>query len=332
MKKKEVTDLFKSFKNRQILIVGDVMIDAYCYGNVDRISPEAPVPVVACYGRENRLGGAANVALNVQSLGAVPLLCSVIGEDEKGSVFFDLLKDLKLPNDGILLDKSRPTTSKTRIMSQHQQLLRIDEEVDHPISTDIEIEIIERVSQLLTEREIEAIIFEDYDKGVITPFVIEKVVEKALELDIPVLADPKKRNFSHYKNLTLFKPNYKELTEGLNKDVEKTNFEEIFEICKAFIQQTNCKYVMTTLSEEGVIICDETEFFRLPAEVRDIADVSGAGDTVISVTALCLSAGLSPKETAAIANLAGGLVCEKSGVVPISATELQLETEKFFAQ
>jgi rfaE bifunctional protein kinase chain/domain len=309
------------------MIIGDVMIDAYMWGKVERISPEAPVPVVTGTSEENRLGGAANVALNIQSLGAVPILCSVIGNDIRSNTFYELLESQGITKQGIVVDPNRPTTVKTRIISNHQHLLRVDREIDTPLSLVVEQTFIQNILSILRENSISAIIFEDYDKGTITPFVIDTVTEEANKRNIPTLVDPKKRNFNHYANITLFKPNYKELSEGLKLDVNKNQVESIFNAARLIHKNKNIKLVMITLSETGVFISDGETFQLIPAHIRDIADVSGAGDTVISVASLCLSAGLDPFTTAAVANMAGGLVCEKIGVVPIDKEQLKKEIQ-----
>ncbi len=299
------------------MVIGDVMIDSYMWGNVDRISPEAPIPIVAITHKENRLGGAANVGLNLMSLGAEPVLCSVIGQDNMGAEFLELMKNQKLTSTGIIQSEQRITTVKTRVISSNQHLLRVDEEVTGRLPEEAEHQLIDVINKILDHDKIDAIIFQDYDKGNITPVIIEEVIDRANSMDIPILVDPKKRNFNHFKNATLFKPNFKELVEGLKLDLNKFDLQGIFEATKVLHKNMNLKYVMVTLSEAGVLISDNKKYHSLPAEIRDIADVSGAGDTVIAVACLCLASGVEPDNIAAIANIAGGLVCEKVGVVPI---------------
>ncbi|MGL4364099.1 MAG: bifunctional heptose 7-phosphate kinase/heptose 1-phosphate adenyltransferase, partial [Bacteroidales bacterium] len=205
----------------QILVIGDVMIDAYMWGKVDRISPEAPVPILESTQHENRLGGAANVALNLQAMGATPLLCSVIGNDERATNFKNLLQAKNLIPVGILTDSSRRTTTKTRVISGSQHLLRIDEETTKPLHDELQKKFFAHIKGLITSEKIDAIIFEDYDKGVLSPQLIEETVKLSQSKNIPTLVDPKKRNFLAYKNVTLFKPNFKELCEGLKLDIDK---------------------------------------------------------------------------------------------------------------
>jgi rfaE bifunctional protein kinase chain/domain len=332
VKSSEIQKIFESFNNFQILIIGDVMIDAYLWGKVERISPEAPIPIITSTKKENRLGGAANVALNIKALGAKPLLCSVIGNDDKSKVFLERLRIQSIDNNGIILNNKRKTTVKTRIISNNQHLLRIDEEDDEYISSDLEKEFFNKILSLISNNKIDAIVFEDYDKGIITPFIIEKTVELAKKNNIPTLVDPKKRNFNHYRNITLFKPNFREITNGLKVEIKKGDFEALLRIANTIHKERQIDKILITLSELGVYISDNGKHHIIPAEVREVVDVSGAGDTLISIAALCLTAGLPSREIAVIANLAGGLVCEKIGVVPVDKQELLRECIKALAK
>lgn len=318
MNKEKLQKVFAQFDGFNVVVIGDAMVDAYMWGKVERISPEAPVPIVACTNQENRLGGAANVALNIQALGATPILCSVVGDDSKGVIIRELLHAENLTDEGIFVDPSRPTTVKSRIISDNQHLLRIDWEKTDNLSPEVEVAFTNHILSIIERYKVDAIVFEDYDKGAITVDLIRRVVEKARAKGIPTLVDPKKRNFTAYNGVTLFKPNYKELVEGLKLDVKKNDFEGIFNAAKYIHRQMDVELVFITLSELGVFISNGNSYDAIPAHMREIADVSGAGDTVISTASLCLAAGLSPEETATIANMAGGLVCEKVGVVPIN--------------
>jgi rfaE bifunctional protein kinase chain/domain len=322
-----IASIIDSFSRFRVLIIGDVMIDSYLWGKVDRISPEAPVPIIACTSQENHLGGAANVALNVQSLGAEPILCSVIGCDSRAKTFYDLLKKQGMTAKGIIEDSERETTEKIRIISNHQHLLRVDRESDKPLSANVEQRFIKHIENVLLENNIAAIIFEDYDKGSITPAVISAVTTAAKKKGIPTLVDPKKRNFLAYNNSTLFKPNFKELVEGLKIEASKTDLSSLEKAAQILHTEKGIEMVMITLSEAGVFISTGQEYRLIPAHIRSIADVSGAGDTVISVASLCLAAGVDPFTTAALSNMAGGLVCEKVGVVPIDKELLKTEAE-----
>ena len=325
MKKEKIHQLFEKFNHYNVLIIGDIMIDTYFWGKVERISPEAPVPIISRSKIEHRLGGAGNVALNVKALGATPYLCSVIGDDDKAGTLKNLLKKRKLSDIGILTDTDRITTIKTRVISDNQHLLRIDEEITENISEKTQKQFINKLESIISEKSIDAIIFEDYDKGVITPALIKETVKIATSKNIPTLVDPKKRNFMDYKGVTLFKPNFKELVEGLKLDIEKNDLEGLHAASNRMQNEMGIKILMATLSELGIYINDNDAYHNIPAEIRDIADVSGAGDTVISTAALCLAAGMSPKEIAAMSNLAGGIVCEKVGVVPIDKEVLKDE-------
>lgn len=315
-------DIFDSFNKQNVLIIGDVIIDAYMWGKVERISPEAPVPILNVQKRENRLGGAANVALNVKELGAKPILCSVIGDDVHQELFFQLLKEAELSNEGIIASDKRITTVKTRLIGHHQQLFRIDDEDDSELNAELSEALIKRITNIIQTQKISVIIFEDYDKGVIQAHLIEAIVSLANSLNIPVVVDPKKRNFLHYKNVQLFKPNLKELKEGLKIEFDHYHHPSLFDAAKKLRDKLQSDMVMITLSEQGILMLNEQDSIICPAHIRSISDVSGAGDTVISVAALGLAAGMSPKQFSELANLAGGLVCEKVGVVPIDKNEL----------
>lgn len=320
-----INRVFDTFPSLTALVVGDVMIDAYLFGQVDRISPEAPVPVVSVQSKENRLGGAANVALNVKALGANPILCCVVGNDANADILLDLLNENNLSTEGVIKDNTRPTTVKTRVISNQQQMLRIDEENSENLNDSATQEMTDKILSILDNSKVDVVIFEDYDKGLINESLITAVVAKANELNIPTTVDPKKRNFADYKNVTLFKPNLKELREGLNIHVSPTESDSLHEGFLALKEQLNCEYALVTLSEYGMYITNGESKKVIPAHVRNIADVSGAGDTVISVTSLCLAAGTDPIFATKMANLAGGLVCEKVGVVPIDGEQLKNE-------
>ncbi len=314
--------VFNSFNDQRVLIIGDVMIDSYLWGKVDRISPEAPVPILNITKREDRLGGAANVALNVKSLGATPILCAVVGKDQHQPLFKSLLKEAGLSDIGIIESEHRKTSVKTRLLGHHQHLFRIDDEDDSLLSPALNEELIQKIIEILHQEKISVIIFEDYDKGVIQQTLIDATVKEAQQLKIPVVVDPKKRNFLNYKNVQLFKPNIKELKEGLKIDFDHYHHPSLINAAQKLKENLQADMVMITLSEQGILMLDDQEALINPAHIRSISDVSGAGDTVISVAALGLAAGMSPKEFSELANLAGGLVCEKVGVVPIDKNEL----------
>jgi len=318
--------IFADFNKLTILIVGDVMLDSYIWGAVERISPEAPVPIVNVKKRDVRLGGAANVALNVQALGAKPVIVALRGDDDAGKRLQQIIKDQNLVGDGIVLSSTRPTTVKTRVIASSQHVVRVDDESDKPASAEEEKELLKRIEKLAPG--CQAIIFEDYDKGVLSANLIEQTVLLARKLEIPTIVDPKKRNFLAYKNVTLFKPNLKEMREGLKVEVEAGNISQLESAIKILKDKLDVEGVMATLSEHGVYIDYQNEKLKLPAHPREIADVSGAGDTVVCIAALCVALKLSPKQIAGLSNLGGGLVCQHSGVVPINKEELLIEAKR----
>ncbi|GIV39874.1 MAG: carbohydrate kinase [Thermonema sp.] len=325
MNKQKVEALFERFRGLRVLIVGDVMIDSYLWGQATRISPEAPVPVVNVKKREWRLGGAANVALNVKALGAEAILCGVLGNDAEAARFLSLMEEEGLNTSGLLQVDDRPTTIKHRIIAGSQQLLRVDAEEDRPLNEVQTGQFRAQIAPLL--RQADVVIFEDYDKGCLTPELIQWVVSEAHKRGIKVTVDPKKRNFFAYTAVDLFKPNLKELKEAMLAEVEPLSpaFKEVVAQLRQRLQAT---HLMTTLSEKGVYWQSAEGEWHVPAHVRSIADVSGAGDTVIAVASLCLALGLPPYPTAALANLAGGIVCEYPGVVPVPRARFMEEAAR----
>jgi rfaE bifunctional protein kinase chain/domain len=315
-----IEEIFSAFNQLKVLIIGDVMVDSYLWGKVDRISPEAPVPIVHVQKREKRLGGASNVAVNVQAMGATPVLCSVIGKDMEGQDFMELLAKHDLSADGIVQSTHRTTTTKHRIVSGSQHLLRIDSEMEQLINSQEREVLLKKIKQLAPGCDV--VIFEDYDKGVISKELIEAVIDIANQHGIPTVVDPKKRNFMHYKGVTLFKPNLKELKEGLKLDFDPNQENELQQAVSLLKEKLQLVSVLVTLSEKGVYIGYMGEKHIIPAHIRQIADVSGAGDTVVSIAALCLALQLSPQFIAGLANLGGGLVCEHVGAVPINKESL----------
>jgi len=313
----DFSNIFARFGSLSVIVIGDIMIDSYLWGSVTRISPEAPIPIVNTTKREIRMGGAANVALNIKSLRANPILCSVIGDDVHGQNFMQLMHDDGLDTSGIVKSPDRVTTIKHRVISGGQHLLRVDEEVTTPISDTLSQQLLDKVTALIGSRDISAVVFEDYDKGVITPYLIDKVVELAHSRNIPVLVDPKKRNFLNYKNVDVFKPNFKELCEGVGASIAKTDFDGLFEAEKRLREILNHRYGFVTLSEHGIFLSDGQRYNRFPSMIREVTDVSGAGDTVIATVSLCIAAGMDMIVASEVANVAGGLVCERVGVVPV---------------
>ena len=324
-----VSRLFSGFNNLNALIIGDVMVDAYLWGKVERISPEAPVPIVSVHKRENRLGGAANVGLNIKSLGATAYLCAVIGNDQKGTEFLELLDNEGISKQGLVQSDHRVTTTKFRVIGNNAQMIRVDEEHTKPLNNAEAEDLHSKITKLLELEEINVVIFQDYDKGVISPKLIDEVVSLANAKNIPVVVDPKKDHFLDFKNVSLFKPNLKEIKEGLKIEFDESDPIALEKAISSLQESVNAQVVLNTLSDKGMIVRwqEDGQFKseKFPAHYRNISDVSGAGDTVISVAALCLASGIEVTDMAAIANLSGGIVCEEVGVVPINKTKLQDE-------
>jgi len=316
--------LFEGFNQKNVLIVGDAMIDAYMWGEVNRISPEAPVPVVEVKKHENRLGGAANVALNLKALGATPILCSIVGTENKGALFLKLMQEAELSTAGILSKKERKTTVKTRIIADNKHQLRIDEEKTSPIIDSHEF--LKLTESLMGN--IDVIILQDYNKGVLTCEVIEEVIKLANTKGILTIVDPKKQNFNSYKNCTIFKPNLAEIKAGMNIDFNADNVSEIEKVSTELRKLLNAKGILLTLSERGICINSADGFKHTPTFKRDIIDVSGAGDTVIAVASLCLASGIKYTDLSVLSTLAGGIVCKEVGVMPINKEKLLSEAIK----
>jgi rfaE bifunctional protein kinase chain/domain len=272
---------------------------------------------------ENRLGGAANVAWNLHALGVQPLLCGVVGTDVEGESFLELLQQAGLSTQGVLATPLRRTTTKVRVLGNRQQMLRVDKEDRQPLPQAVATQFAQRVQQLMAQTQPHGIIFEDYDKGLLSPPLIAQWVQQANALGIPTFVDPKFRNFLAYSHVTVFKPNLKELREGMKAAADARNVPGLVQLVQQLRQQMPHTYTLLTLSEHGVLLLDEALTpHATPAHYRNITDVSGAGDTVISVMAACMAAGLPAPLAAQAANLAGGLVCEEVGVVPIRPEKL----------
>ena len=310
------------------LVIGDVMLDAYMVGHVNRISPDAPVPVVDVRTKESRLGGAANVVKNLLAVGADVHLATVIGDDSAGNTIESLLTTLSVGSSAVLRSADRPTTVKTRIISNGQQLVRVDEEVTEDISPSLEHELIARCKRLLESKKPDVVIFEDYDKGVLTDRVIKMLIAAANAQGIKTTVDPKFAHFSSYHGVTLFKPNLKELGEGMAMAIEKTSDGSLERAVHRMHDLLHPVFSMVTLSERGVCIYGpdhDQPFCRIAAFEREILDVSGAGDAVIAVASFLLALNVPIMDIAALSNLAGGLVCEKVGVVPVELDRLKTE-------
>lgn len=312
-------NLFKNFEKAKIAVVGDIMLDRYIWGNVSRISPEAPVPVVEVEDEDSKLGGAGNVANNIKSLGAFPLLIGVVGDDREGEILFELMREQGFNTGGIIIDSSRPTTVKTRVIAHNQHVVRIDRESKEPINYTIQ----ERIKEIILQNvyEINAIIIEDYNKGVIVKNLIHDLVEIAKRFGIVITVDPKFDNFFEFKNVTVFKPNRKEVEDALGRKLDTED--KIIEAGKTILEKLKCEYLLLTRGEKGMTLFNKNgEIKHIPTKARKVADVSGAGDTVISTLTVALASGADIIESATLANYAAGIVVEEVGVVPVDREKL----------
>ncbi|HEY9176869.1 MAG TPA: bifunctional ADP-heptose synthase [Flavipsychrobacter sp.] len=330
MKKEELTKLFKNINRLHVVVVGDVMLDNYWWGEVDRISPEAPVPVVKLKKREARMGGAANVAMNCKALGAKVTLASVVGNDHEGHILCDMAGHEGIDTSLVMLSSERITTTKTRVMSRSQHMLRMDDEMGEELSTKDEHPFLERLLKYLQIHKPDVLIFEDYNKGVLKENIIARTIAHCREIGMVVAVDPKKDNFLAYKGVTIFKPNLKEVREGLNIPLDTINKVSMDKVHKELKAELNHDITFVTLSEKGVYYGNSSSEV-VPSHLRTIADVSGAGDTVIATASIIYALTKDPALMAKISNIAGGLVCEEVGVVPISKKRLMDETVKLLA-
>lgn len=313
----------------RVCVVGDVMVDAYMWGHVHRISPEAPVPVVEVSRKEQRVGGAANVVKNLAGLGAEVDLISVVGDDQAGRDLTSLLATMCTPH--LSLDPSRPTTVKTRVISGGHHVVRVDEESTAEVSSEVSQEALLALKALLNgDLKPDVVILEDYDKGLMTESLVGQIIEACRNADVPVTVDPKLKRFSAYRKVDLFKPNLKELNEGLGltPPVRPSDRDSMSHAVEALMAKLGCERVFVTLGEHGSWIHapnEDVHHVHIPALPRKVVDVSGAGDTVIAVASLMLACQASAVDVAAVANLAGGWVCERLGVVPITREALETE-------
>lgn len=329
---RSLAQLFADMNSLHVAIVGDVMLDNYWWGDVERISPEAPVPIVALKRRESRLGGAANVALNCRALGAQVSLCTVIGSDAEGETLNKLAEEAGIGMQASLRSPHRATTTKTRVMSRHQQLLRLDDELADDLNTEEEHPFIDLVLRFLQREKPQVLIFEDYNKGVLKENVIRRITEHCRELGILTAVDPKKKNFLSFQGVDIFKPNLKEVREGLQLNIDIPTVANLEAAHQKLRQTLRHQITFITLSEFGVFAQQEAEApFIIPSHLRNIADVSGAGDTVIATAALVFALTHDLRLMAEVSNIAGGLVCEELGVVPVSKDRLLAECQKIVA-
>jgi rfaE bifunctional protein kinase chain/domain len=316
---KRLSALKSHFKGLKIAIVGDMMLDCYFWGEVKRISPEAPVPVVEVGNEFYRFGGAANVALNILKLGGIPFPVGVIGYDNYGTIFKSLVTEASISEEGIIIDDERPTTAKTRVIADSQHVVRIDKESKDYLNKKNQSKVIEYIEKNIIN--FDGIILQDYNKGVLTTSLIEKIIQLANRNKVLITVDPKFNNFFHYKNVTVFKPNRKEAEDVLGLKIRTE--EDIETAGNRILEKINAKYVLLTLGEDGIAVFEKGKApHKMETKARKVADVSGAGDTVISTLTMALAAGGDILEASYLANYAGGIVCEEVGIVPIDLDKL----------
>lgn len=318
-------DLFERIAGLKVAVVGDIMLDTYWWGKVDRISPEAPVPVVSLQNKEYRLGGAANVCLNTIALNAATTVFSVIGNDDDAGILTGMLQSSGINTGYVIRSEKRITTNKTRVMGRNQQMMRLDAEITHDISKDEEEQLINQFKQYLQTTGADVVIFEDYNKGVLTETLINSLIQICRQHNIVTTVDPKRKNFFAYKQVDIFKPNLKEVKDALNVPLEEINAQSLGDVHEKLYSHLQHNISLITLSERGVFVQGNGEKNIIPTHQRNITDVSGAGDTVIAVASLVYTATKNIKLAAAMANLAGGLVCEEVGTAAINAEMLLRE-------
>lgn len=320
--KNEILNLKSKFENKKIAVIGDMMLDGYYWGDVKRISPEAPVPVVEIEKEFFRFGGAANVILNIKSLGGIPYPIGIIGDDQEGTIFKRLLDEYDIDSSGLIVSTERPTTVKIRVIANKQHIVRIDKEVKDNINADLELQVIEKFNSILSE--LDAVILEDYNKGVLTEYVITESIKSANKENKIIAVDPKFINFFSYENVTVFKPNKKESEDAFNMRI--VTDDDVKKVGSKLIQKLKAKHILITLGDQGLALFDsENKLLRIPTKARKVADVSGAGDTVIATLTMALASGINISDAAYLANFAGGLVCEEMGIVPINPDNLIAE-------
>jgi len=322
MNKKIALNVFDNVADKEVCVIGDLMLDLYYFGEVKRISPEAPVQVFEKIKSEPKLGGAANVGLNIKSLGAKPYMIGVIGKDEEGKIIKNIFNEIGMTTEGIIEIEERPTTCKTRVIASSHHLIRIDSESKKDISKDSEQKILNLLDKKI--KDFQVIILQDYNKGVLTKNLISAIIKLANDNDVKVLVDPKFDNFFEYENVFVFKPNRKELQDAFGKTPKSLS--ELDAISEELINRINCNNLVLTLGEHGLRLYekngDKIIKDSIETKARNVADVSGAGDTVISTLAVCLACGASVKDSVTIANFAAGIVVEEVGIVPIDKNRL----------
>lgn len=318
LSKTRVKEIFKNFAGKKIAVIGDIMLDRYFWGSVTRVSPEAPVPVIDLEHETFHLGGAANVASNLNSLGIKSVLCGIIGNDNSAEMFEQICKERGIDPSGLYRDENRPTTVKTRIIGNNQQIVRLDREVRNIINREGENHIIQT---LKNNSDLVGIIFGDYDKGAVSERLITEVLKYANSNNIAVYVDPKFVNFMYYKGVTVFKPNKKEASQALKIDIKSKD--DVINAGKLLLDKLKCQNVLLTLGDKGMMLFEDNgRVHHVDTKARLVSDVSGAGDTVIATLAACSSGNATMTEAAIIANIAAGYVCGEPGIVSVTKDDI----------
>jgi len=318
LSRERTQELLANVQGKEIAVIGDVMLDRYFWGAVSRVSPEAPVPVVDVESETIHLGGAANVAANLQALGALPVLCGVIGDDSTGKMITMLANEAGMNTSGLVVSNDRPTTVKTRVIGNNQQIVRLDRET----RADVQHDVVEAVRSLIATRQtLSAVILEDYNKGLLTEALITAVIDAAAVRGIPVFVDPKRSNFFAYRRSYVFKPNRKEATDALGYSLRSD--EDVVRAGTELLRRLECDNVLITLGAAGMMLFERSgTVSSVPTIAKNVADVSGAGDTAIATLAALSTAGANIREAATLANIASGIVVEEPGIVSITAERL----------
>ncbi|HQT91399.1 MAG TPA: D-glycero-beta-D-manno-heptose-7-phosphate kinase [Candidatus Kryptobacter bacterium] len=321
-KKERLKELFDRFQGKRVAVIGDLMLDKYIWGSVNRISPEAPVPILQVESESARLGGAANVANNIKALGAEPILFGIVGNDESGAKLRDILDEMQLSREGIVTDPDRPTTVKTRVIAHNQHVVRLDHEQRKEIGAKTVADVMKVLRSMGSK--LDAILLEDYNKGMLTKDLLKEVIDFAKTIGTIVSVDPKQANFFEYRNVTVFKPNVKEAEGALG--IPASTDEQAVAAARELLNRLECQNVLLTRAEKGMTLVEKSgASMHFPTKARQVADVSGAGDTVISTLTVALVAGATIAEAAAIANHAGGIVCGEVGIAPVDKERLFVE-------
>ena len=318
--KDNLLEILSKSKNKKIAVIGDIMLDRYRWGKHVRMSPEAPVPVVEIDSTSESLGGAANVFNNLYFLGAKPIIIGVVGNDEAGEIIKKKVQTENLPTDGIFTDSTRITSVKERVISNGQHVVRLDWEGRSKVSEEIQRKVIDYLNTII--RDLDAVIIQDYDKGMIDAELIDKVIAKCIANETILAVDPKLDNFFNYKKSTLFKPNVLETEKALGMNIKTQG--DVRKAGRELLDRMECGCVLITQGRNGMTLFHKNgSVEQIQAQVRKVSDVSGAGDTVIASFTLALTAGASYVDAANIAAISAGIVCEEVGVVPVEIRKIR---------